>query len=279
MSKKLVIFSDVDGTLLSRETYRPGPARDAIWECMFLGIDVVLVSSKNRHEMMTVRRELGLKSPFISENGGGLFIPRSFVPSLLGATMIGSYWRMSWDGDIAAVRLALRRSAEEVGVKVRPFSELGAAEIARLTGLTINQADLAKYREFDEPFLIEEETPEKVTALRERIQMRGYRHTVGGKFHHIMGNFNKGDRVMFLKALYMQAWPNIKFAAIGDAPNDLPMLRQVDRPFAVREPGGTIDRSLLFEGVTVTRGIGPEGFAEAVRALIEEQFMAGRVNN
>ncbi len=276
MSRKLVIFSDIDGTLLCRDTYRPGPARDALGECRYLGIDVVLVSSKNRHEIVYLRRELGITSPFISENGGGLFIPRTFAPSLLGATLIGSYWRLSWDGDISSLRIALRRSAEETGVEVRPFCELRTEEIAGMTGLPFGLADLARYREYDEPFVIVDETPEKVAALKERIHWRGYRHTIGGKFHHITGNFNKGDKVGLLKSMYMNAWPDVAFAAIGDAQNDLPMLRQVDYPFVVRRPGGTYDEALAFDGVTITDGVGPDGFSGAIRTLIEKYYSAER---
>jgi hypothetical protein len=40
------------------------------------GVPVILVSSKTRAEMDVLRRQLKLSTPFVSENGGGVFFPR-----------------------------------------------------------------------------------------------------------------------------------------------------------------------------------------------------------
>ena len=70
-----VVFTDLDGTLLDHDTYGWEEARPALERCKRLFIPIVLVSSKTRAEMDHLRVKLSISSPFISENGGGIFFP------------------------------------------------------------------------------------------------------------------------------------------------------------------------------------------------------------
>ena len=55
-------------------------------------------------------------------------------------------------------------------------------------------------------------------------------------------------------------------AAIGDSPNDFPLLAAVDFPFLVqRQDGSWADLEL--PGLTKVDGIGPAGFSAAIRML------------
>src|SRR5438105_1123222 len=77
---RLVIFSDLDGTFLDHNTYTPGEALPTFQDCLSAGIPVVFCSSKTRAEMEPLLRELGARDPFIPENGGAIFMPRSYFP-------------------------------------------------------------------------------------------------------------------------------------------------------------------------------------------------------
>jgi mannosyl-3-phosphoglycerate phosphatase len=79
---KLVIFSDLDGTLLDRDTYSFEPARPALRLIKERDIPLVLSSSKTRAEIELHRRRLENHHPFTSENGGGVRPSRVFFFSL-----------------------------------------------------------------------------------------------------------------------------------------------------------------------------------------------------
>lgn len=266
---KYVIFTDLDGTLLDKETYRPGRALDTLKRCIELGIPVVFVSAKTRVEIEFIRFELDNESPFISENGGGLFLPINQFDKPGGFTRFGNYWCLQSAETIQALNEALERAAKVTGIKVKTFSKMLPAEIASLTGLDIIRAKLARQREYDEPFQILDETPEKLQSLKTEIVKRRLRYTWGGSFHHIMGNFNKGETISRLKRIYLQKNPDIRFIGIGDSLNDFPMLQIVDHPFLVRKPDCDYERDINIARLKVTDGIGPEGFAEAVESLIK----------
>ncbi len=67
---QLVVFTDLDGTLLDHHTYGWKEAHAALEYCRKSGAPVILVSSKTGAEMDVLRRQLDLSAPFVSENGG-----------------------------------------------------------------------------------------------------------------------------------------------------------------------------------------------------------------
>lgn len=269
MISDLVILTDLDGTLLDKKTFQPGPALRYLEKCRNLKIPVVFVSAKSKAEIESIRKELHNESPFISENGGGLYVPVEQFPDLKGFSRDDKYWCWRADMSITEMRKALFSIADETGVKVKSFSLMSDEEVAKCTGLDLRQAKLAKQRDFDEPFILNNPPPNLLVVLRNEINKRGYKYTTGGKLHHITGDFDKGHTVAMLKNIYYQVNPKMKFAAVGDAYNDLAMFKQVDFSFLVRKTNNLYASEIVFDGLTITDGIGPSGFAEAVDSLIE----------
>ena len=92
----IIIFTDLDGTLLDRETYGWGAAKPALKLCHRHNIPIIPVSSKTRAEIEIFQDKLGLSAPFISENGGGIFFPRSSHPEgPPGAMPTENHWKWS----------------------------------------------------------------------------------------------------------------------------------------------------------------------------------------
>lgn len=76
---KLIIFTDLDGTLLDEE-YSWDKAKPALDLIKKLQIPLVICSSKTRNEIEEYRHPFGVNDPFISENGGAVFIPKDYFP-------------------------------------------------------------------------------------------------------------------------------------------------------------------------------------------------------
>ena len=75
----VLIFTDLDGTLLDHDTYSWDEAIPALNLCRRLDYPLIMVSSKTRAELDVLRQEIGLSSPFVSENGGGIFFPEEGI--------------------------------------------------------------------------------------------------------------------------------------------------------------------------------------------------------
>jgi predicted mannosyl-3-phosphoglycerate phosphatase (HAD superfamily) len=87
LSFQLVVFTDLDGTLLDHQTYSFQAARPMINKLLRLGIPIVINTSKTRAETEILSRRLKLNHPFIVENGGAVFIPEGcFEPAFFQKT-------------------------------------------------------------------------------------------------------------------------------------------------------------------------------------------------
>ncbi len=75
-----VIFTDLDGTLLDRVTYSYDKTLLTIAYLREKGIPLVFCSAKTRAEQEWYQEKLGIRAPFIVENGGAIFIPQGYFP-------------------------------------------------------------------------------------------------------------------------------------------------------------------------------------------------------
>jgi hypothetical protein len=76
----LIVFTDLDGTLLDHDTYEWQPAMLALDTLKARDIPLVLVSSKTLAELRDYRAQLGLAHPIVAENGAATDIPDGYFP-------------------------------------------------------------------------------------------------------------------------------------------------------------------------------------------------------
>jgi mannosyl-3-phosphoglycerate phosphatase len=167
----------------------------------------------------------------------------------------------------------LRRRLKEIeeesqgAFKLRGFGDMSAEEVALDSGLSLQEAELSKLREYDEAFKIIVGERERIA---EKIKEKGLQFTMGGRYCHILGDNDKGKAVEILNALYTKKYTKIETIGVGDSLNDLPMLRVVDIPVLVAKPDGGHE-SFEEEGDIQIRkegGVGPIGWKNALEAII-----------
>ena len=61
--------------------------------------------------------------------------------------------------------------------------------------------------------------------LFEAIRKEGLHFTIGGKYHHLMGDHDKGKAVLLLKELFSKRFKQIKTVGVGNQLNNFEMLR------------------------------------------------------
>jgi mannosyl-3-phosphoglycerate phosphatase len=267
----LIIFSDLDGTLLD-SSYSYEMALPALKLVSMGNIPLIICSSKTRAEIEVIRKDLGNDHPFVSENGGGIYIPKENFKYQMSNVKYkveetDEYYIIKLGADYADLRRALIELRAE-GFKINGFGDMTAREVAELTGLKESDAELARRRQFDETFVFDGDEL-SVEKLKQRINSMGFNYTQG-EYFHIMGNSDKGRAVNILKEFYEADGVKVVTAALGDSPNDIEMLNNVDHPFVVKKEDGSYNRQILNEvnGCVKVDGIGPEGWNKAVLDLI-----------
>jgi len=249
----LLVFSDLDGTLLDHHDYSWAPAAPVLAQLRALGAGLVLASSKTAAEMAPLREAMGYGDwPAIVENGAGL----------LEAGESGT-------GD-DAVYLRIRAALRDLPPGFRGFGDMTAEEIGARTGLDPAAARLAQTRRFSEPGLWTG-PPEALTGFERAVTEAGMTLQRGGRFCTLSFGGSKADRMEMLIRRYAPR----RTLALGDAPNDLEMLARADHAVIVTNSAGPGMPRLPGEAegrVTRTRAEGPQGWAEAVSTLLDEYY-------
>ena len=150
--------------------------------------------------------------------------------------------------------------------KIRGFGDLSIEEVARLCEFSLDDASLAKNREYDEPFVLEEDS--LLDEIQEAAKLSDLQITKGGRFYHLMGANDKGQAVLRLIEIYRQKFDALRSVALGDSLNDLAMLAAVDTPILLPKPDGRYDSSVKLQGLIYAEDTGPTGWCDAVLKII-----------
>ena len=140
------------------------------------------------------------------------------------------------------------------------------AELAAIIRLDLAAAERAKLREYSETLLLEGDA-EEIKRAQHLVEGAGLTFTAGSRFHTVTASSDKGKAVNILADIFREERGEIITVGLGDSLNDVPMLKSVDIPILVQRPGG-IWKEIAVPRLQRVRGIGPEGWAKAVREVI-----------
>lgn len=263
---KVIIFTDLDGSLLDYYTYSCEVVKPLVAKLGEAGMEIVPCSSKTRAEIEEYRKRLGLDTPFISENGGAIFIGKDYFSfSYEYHKEIGDYRVIELGMDYNEVRRRLEKVRREHNLHFRGFGDMSDAEVAALTGLDMASAGRARRREYGETLGLASLEGD-VRHILDRIKDAGLNWSRGSRLYSADSGSDKGIAVRVLAGLYKRKWGSIKTIGVGDSPNDEPMLTEVDLPVLVQKPGGYWEE-MKIPNLYYAEGIGPDGWVEAIRDI------------
>jgi len=228
---KKVIFTDLDGTLLD-ENYSYDEAQEALDLIKIKKIPLVVCTSKTRAEIEVYRRKLNIDEPFISENGGAIFIPSGYFSLDFDYVRKGNYDIIEFGKKYSYLKKFIEKVKEKY--EIITFDDLSVKGLVKETNLSEDGARRAKNREYDMVFkIINKEDKNKIIKM---VEDEGLNYTEGGNYCHIMGDNDKGKAVKRLIEMYGEEFGDVKTIGFGDADNDKPMLDEVDKGFMVEGP-------------------------------------------
>ena len=269
--RSLLVFTDMDGSLLDHHDYSFGPARPLLELLEAAGIPLIPNTSKTRAELESLRRAVGSRHPFIVENGAAVFIPRGYFARQPAATRaMQDYWVYEFSGPRQGWLDTLAALETEFSGEFTSFHREGVDGVMALTGLERADAALANQREYSEPVSWlggAERKAEFIQALRQR----GANPLQGGRFLTLAGNCDKGRAMQWLRNAYRDAgFPApIHSIAIGDSGNDVAMLEAAETALVVRSPVHGFPKLERREKTIYSTGYGPAGWAEGVSQWLQ----------
>lgn len=265
----LIVFTDLDGTLLDHHSYSWQAATPALDALKAANIPLILNSSKTISEIEELRSELGNQHPFVVENGSAIAIPGGYFNHRENSSEDPEV--VCFGADYAQIREKLVALREQHGYHFAGFGDLGVAEVAQLTGLDLAAAGRAKQRSSSEPVLWQN-SPGELEKFRKSLQAEGLQLTQGGRFMHVSAAGDKGAAVNWLSRCFAteRKPDSVISIGLGDGPNDRPMLEAVDYPVIIHSDHGLpmpLDNS---EHLIRTRETGPTGWNAAILELLAQ---------
>ena len=266
---RLLIFSDLDGTLLDGTDYSYEPALPAITALTKNKIPLIFCTSKTKVEIEPLRSKLNNSHPFISENGGAVHIPREYFSHKRGYDREDeSYLIIELGTPYTRIREILGQIQLESGVNIRGFGDLHDKEVALFCDFSEEDARRAKQRDYDEPFFLEDKRD--LPKIKELAALANLQISQGGRFFHLMGKNDKGKAVRRLTELYdAENGPYIT-VGIGDSINDRPMLANVNHPLLLQKSVGCYEDGIELENLVRSPGMGPSAWQNAILGLLDE---------
>ena len=279
LAPRHLIFSALEGALVDPRTESFAEAEDALSELDRRKIVYVLLTRRTREQIDPIRRKLGHNHPFVTENGGGIFFPDGYFSlKIPGAVRTARYLSIAQGKPYAEVCEALDDIAEECSVGVAGFHHMSAREIAENTGQRPRDAELARAREFDEPFYFTSADDEAIARFIAAARERGFDTRRGAQFWHFSSKCDPARAVRTLASLFREATHiKLRLVGIGGAQEDLPWLRALDQAILLPNSAGGDQNPELpqptagsTKRVTMGDAPGPAGWSQAVLNSIAE---------
>lgn len=244
----LLVFSDLDGTLLNHHDYSWDAAKPALKHLRDLGAGLVLASSKTAAEIVGFRQAIGFSNmPSIVENGAGILQPNH--PETGGPSEY----------------LNILNILHHLPPGFRGFADMNVQEVCDRTGLDPVGATKAMDRRFSEPG-VWDGAPEDLDTFLSEARQHGLKARQGGRFLTLSFGKTKADA---MSDVIRQLKPE-RTIALGDAPNDLEMILAADTGVVVANRHGAsipIQTPEAEQRMFRTTREGPEGWAEAILTL------------
>jgi mannosyl-3-phosphoglycerate phosphatase len=264
-----IIFTDLDGTLLSYNNYSFHEALDALAYIKEYSIPCIVTTSKTFKETVDILKKLDFKEPFIVENGGGIFFPSIYHNKTINVGESYYNYKCICLGIKRSIILDFAKYLRNIGFNIKLYSEFSVKELSNYTGLTEEETIKSMDRQFSEPFIFLGEDEAKLPLLKEKAQLNEIKILKGGRFYHFVGiNQDKGNAIKIMQK-HLEELMGDKYISIGigDSQNDVDMFKVVDIPILVKKFDGSFE-NININKILRSNLIGPAGFNEMILKIL-----------
>ena len=256
---KILIFTDLDGSLLHRETFKFDEIKDYLNQLISKGIIIVANTSKTEKEILEFNNELGANLPYISENGASIKgldllnsnLPRELILSREKDNLIKIFEK--------SVPINLQNQCKWI-------SKMDKKKQSLIFGLKNKKLNMALDRKYTIPFVFEGNKSEK-NDLSKIVKKKGLALQEGGRVINLTDKVNKGKALQIFVRFFKKNNNRVKSIAVGDNYNDLDMLKNSDFPCLVFNDKFTLDK-IPINNLITTNKPSPEGWADVIKMAL-----------
>ena len=256
---KVLIFTDLDGTLLHRDSFKFDEIKVYIRQLISKGIFIIPNTSKTEKEILEFNYDLGSSLPYISENGAsinGLDLLNKDLPQQL---ILSREKEILLDIFKKTVSLNLQN-------KCKWLFEMDTQKQSLILGLKHKKLKMALDRKYTIPFIFYGNKSQK-KELSKILKYKGLFLQEGGRVIHLTDRVNKAKALKVFVRFFKKNNKNVKTIAVGDNYNDLDMLKTCDFPCLVFNDKFTLDE-IPINNLIITNKPSPEGWADVIKMAL-----------
>ena len=258
---KVAIFTDLDGSLLHRDTFKFDLIKDYILSLVDRGIIIIPNSSKTEKEIEKFNKELGVKLPYISENGS----------SIKGLNLINANFPdkiiLSREKE-ELIKIFNDKVPEQLKDKCIQISKISKKEQEKIFGQKDDKLKDALNRKYTSPFLFNGDKNEQ-NKLSKILSSNSLTLQEGGRVINLCDNINKVKSMNKVIKILKKTEDKIVSIAVGDNYNDLDMLKNCDVPCLVFNDKFKLDQ-INIDNLVFSNMPSPEGWADVIKKALDK---------
>ena len=263
MKKKLsiLIFTDLDGSLLHRETFEFAEIKEYIKNLISNKVYVIPNSSKTHKEILNFNKKLGIDLPYISENGSsinGLNLIKSDLPKELVLSREKDELQKIFDNEIP----------ENLKIKCKWLYKMDKDSQTKILGLSGDSLNRAMDRKYSIPFIFIGSKSEKIELIK-KLKNKRLSFQEGGRLINLCDKISKSRSMKIFVKFFKKDYENIKTIAVGDNFNDLEMLKNADIPCLVFNENFKLDQ-ININNLLISNKPAPHGWADVVKIALDK---------
>ena len=254
-----LIFTDLDGTLLHRDTFKFEEIKDYLKQLISKGIIIIPNSSKTEKEIVEFNNELGSNLPYIAENGAVINGLNLLNPNLPKELILSR-------DENNLTKIFEKSVPDNLQNKCKWLSDMDKKKQSFIFGLKDEKLKMALDRKYTIPFVFEGNKNEK-KELYKIVKKKGLALQEGGRVINLTDKVNKAKALQVFVRFFKKKNQNVKTIAVGDNYNDLDMLKTSDFPCLVFNDKFTLDHIPINDLITTNKP-SPEGWADVIKMAL-----------
>ena len=259
---KVLIFTDLDGSLLDRDTFKFDKILNYIKDLISKGIFIIPNSSKTKIEIEKFNNDLDEDLPFIVENGAAIYnlnlIHSSFPEKISLSREIGEIL------DIFNNEISKKYKS-----KCKFIKNLKTDIQLQIFGQSKEKVKLSMNREYSIPLLYDGSKTEKVDLIKS-VNNAGLSLHEGGRVINLCDKISKSRAMKHVVKIFKKiSKEGLVTIGVGDNFNDLDMLKNSDIPCLVFNDKFTMEK-ININNCLVSKKPAPEGWEEVVKLAMDK---------
>ena len=182
--KNILLFTDLDGTLLNKRTFDFEVAKRFIAKCLGEGIKLIANSSKTDLELDDFCDSINLPKVYISENGAAIYGLNRFHPNLSKQIIFSKNKDNIQEIFFRKIDISIRK-------KCIFLDDLPISEQVKILGLSKEKVSKALSRKFSVPFIFQGSEIDK-EELKNQVEKIQLKVQFGGRVLNLGDNVSKG---------------------------------------------------------------------------------------